>query len=60
MWDFLEIHFPDKINNLQINKEVKITSVEGRFKTSDQVRDPFNLLQFGIYDNNYGLLCYVK
>ncbi len=39
----------------KINKEVKITSVEGRFKTSNEVKDPINLMKLGIYDNNYGI-----
>ncbi len=41
--------------NHKTNKEVKITSVEGRFKTSESIKDTFNTLKFGIYDNIYGL-----
>ena len=39
----------------KINKEIKITATEGRFKISEIVNDPLKLINFGIYDNNYGL-----
>jgi SPX domain protein involved in polyphosphate accumulation len=37
------------------NKEIKITSVEGRFKISEKVKNPLNLINFGIYDFSYGI-----
>jgi len=41
--------------NKSINKEIKISSVEGKYKISEHVQNPSKLLNFGIYDNNYGL-----
>jgi len=41
--------------NKSINKEIKISSVEGKYKISELVQNPSKLLNFGIYDNNYGL-----
>ena len=41
--------------NKSINKETKISSVEGKYKISELVQNPSELLNFGIYDNNYGL-----
>jgi SPX domain protein involved in polyphosphate accumulation len=41
--------------NNKANKEIKITSVEGRYKISESVYDTSKLLKLGIYDNNYGL-----
>jgi len=41
--------------NKNINKEIKISSVEGKYKISELTKDPFKLLDFGIYDNSYGL-----
>jgi len=41
--------------NKNINKEIKISSVEGKYKISELVQNPSKLLNFGIYDNNYGL-----
>ena len=38
-----------------INKEIKISSVEGRYKISEKVRDLQELMNLGIYDQNYGL-----
>ncbi len=38
-----------------INKEIKISSVEGRYKILEKVKDPLELMKFGIYDQNYGL-----
>ena len=38
-----------------INKEIKISSVEGRYKILEKVKDPLELMNFGIYDQNYGL-----
>ena len=41
--------------NKSINKETKISSVEGKYKISKLAQDPSKLLNFGIYDNSYGL-----
>ena len=41
--------------NKSINKETKISSVEGKYKISELAQDPSKLLNFGIYDNSYGL-----
>ena len=41
--------------NKSINKETKISSVEGKYKISELVQNPSELLNFGIYDNSYGL-----
>ena len=41
--------------NKSINKETKISSVEGKYKISELVQNPSKLLNFGIYDNSYGL-----
>ena len=41
--------------NKSINKEIKISSVEGKYKISKLEQNPLKLLNFGIYDNNYGL-----
>ena len=38
----------------KINKEIKITSVEGRYKISKLVKNPLNILNLGIFDNDYG------
>ena len=38
-----------------INKEIKISSVEGRYKTSEKAKDPLQIMRLGIYDQNYGL-----
>ncbi len=38
-----------------INKEIKISSVEGRYKISEKVKDLQELMNLGIYDQNYGL-----
>ena len=37
------------------NLEVKINSVEGRFKTSEKIRDHIKFLKHGYYDSKYGL-----
>jgi len=39
------------------NLEIKINSVEGRFKTSEKIKGHVKLLKKGYYDNEYGL-CY--
>ena len=41
--------------NKSINKETKISSVEGKYKISELAQNPSKLLNFGIYDNSYGL-----
>jgi|TARA_B100000959_G_scaffold276714_1_gene331906 SPX domain protein involved in polyphosphate accumulation len=41
--------------NKRISKEIKISSVEGKYKISKLEQNPLKLLNFGIYDNNYGL-----
>ena len=38
----------------KINKEIKITSAEGRYKISKLVKNPLNILNLGIFDNDYG------
>ena len=38
-----------------INKEIKISSVEGRYKISEKAKDPLQIMRLGIYDQNYGL-----
>ncbi len=38
-----------------INKEIKISSVEGRYKISEKARDPLQIMNLGIYDQKYGL-----
>ena len=39
----------------RVNKEIKITSVEGRYKISEKATNPSDLVKLGIYDHNYGL-----
>ena len=51
----LRTYGKDFIINENINKEIKISSVEGKYKISEPAMDPLKLLDFGIYDNNYGL-----
>lgn len=41
--------------NGDINQEVKISSVEGRFKTSKKINNLNNALKLGLFDQNYGL-----
>ena len=41
--------------NKEVNKEVKITSPEGRYKISEKIINPNELISFGLYDHNYGL-----
>ena len=41
--------------NKKINKEIKVTSVEGRYKTSESINDSASLFKFGICDRSYGL-----
>ena len=41
--------------NMKVNKEVKITSVEGRYKISKLIKNSLDLLNLGIFDYDYGL-----
>jgi len=37
------------------NKEIKISSVEGRYKISEKAKNLSQIMNLGIYDQNYGL-----
>ena len=39
----------------EANKEIKISSVEGRYKISEKAKNPSQIMNLGIYDQNYGL-----
>ena len=39
--------------NKSINKEIKISSVEGKYKISEIVHNPSKLLNFGIFLNSF-------
>ena len=41
--------------NIKVNKEIKITSVEGRYKISKLVNNSLDLFNLGIFDHDYGL-----
>jgi len=41
--------------NKNINKEIKISSVEGKYKISEKTNNATQLMNSGIYDKNYGL-----
>ena len=41
--------------NKSINKETKISSVEGKYKISKKAIDPLQIMKLGIYDQKYGL-----
>ena len=41
----------------EYNLEIKINSVEGRFKTSEKIKNHMKFLKQGYYDSKYGL-CY--
>ena len=43
------------IFNRDANKEIKISSVEGRYKTSEKAKNPSQIMNLGIFDQNYGL-----
>ena len=50
--------YGDPVNSDQeYNLEIKINSVEGRFKTSEKIKNYTKYLRQGYYDNKYGL-CY--
>ena len=51
----LRVYDKDFSLNKSISKEIKISSVEGKYKISELAQDPLKLLDFGIYDNSYGL-----
>lgn len=51
----LRVYNKDFFCNKKISKEVKISSAEGKFKTSEIIHNPLDLINLGIYDNNYGL-----
>jgi|ETNmetMinimDraft_20_1059909.scaffolds.fasta_scaffold58895_2 SPX domain protein involved in polyphosphate accumulation len=38
-----------------VKKEIKITAVEGRYKTSENIRDFSQVMNLGILDRNYGV-----
>ena len=44
-------------SNQNYNLEIKINSAEGRFKTSEKIKEHVKLLKGGYYDKKYGL-CY--
>ena len=39
----------------EANKEIKISSVEGRYKISEKAKNPSQIMNLGIFDQNYGL-----
>ena len=43
------------IFNKNVKKEIKISSVEGRHKTSEVEKNPMQVIKFGIFDENYGI-----
>lgn len=43
-------------NISKYNFEIKISSIEGRFKTSSRIDNVENLIKHGYFDNQYGLL----
>jgi len=43
--------------DIKVNKEIKISSVEGRYKISKIEKNSLDLINFGIYERDYGL-CY--
>ena len=45
--------FSNKTN--KVNKEIKITSVEGRYKISKPANNSLDLFNLGIFDHDYGL-----
>ena len=53
----LRTYSSSTISNQNYNLEIKINSVEGRFKTSKKIKEHLKLLKRGYYDNRYGL-CY--
>ena len=51
----LRIYDQEFIFTKDANKEIKISSVEGRYKTSEKAKNPSQIMNLGIYDQNYGL-----
>lgn len=51
----LRTYNKDFFSNNKKNKEIKITSVEGRYKISNSINNVMSVLKSGIYDNSYGL-----
>tara|TARA_Y100000590_G_scaffold403221_1_gene489691 strand:- start:2854 stop:3480 length:627 start_codon:yes stop_codon:yes gene_type:complete len=43
--------------DIKVNKEIKISSVEGRYKISKLEKNSSDLINFGIYERDYGV-CY--
>ncbi len=41
--------------NIKVNKETKISSVEGRYKISKLEKNSSDLINFGIYERDYGV-----
>ena len=39
----------------KVNKEIKITSVEGRYKVSEPITNSKNLVKLAMHDSNYGI-----
>ena len=51
----LRIYDQEFIFTKDANKEIKISSVEGRYKTSEKAKNPSQIMNLGIFDQNYGL-----
>ena len=51
----LRVYSKNFFNSHEIKKEVKISSVEGRYKISEITKDPLQLINLGIFDQSYGL-----
>ena len=46
-------------DNINVNIEKKVSSVEGRFKVTKKITDVNKFLNYGVYDNSYGN-CYPR
>ncbi len=55
----LRNYFKDKSDFDNLKLEIKINSIEGRYKTSEKLKTYNNYLNNGIHDNFYGI-CYPK
>ena len=51
----LRIYDQEFIFTKDANKEIKISSVEGRYKISKKTKNPSQIMNLGIFDQNYGL-----
>ena len=51
----LRIYEKDFTYDKNISKEIKSSSVEGKYKITELAKNPLKLIDLGIYDNNYGL-----